>query len=148
MGDYDDPDLVGRAPAGRMLPVLLALGALAVGLVAGYLLRAGTEPPAPVAAPPTTVVAPPPPPPTAPPSPCVAIAQGGTELIAELERAVRAIGALDPTELRGVLDEIQRLRTELQNEVDACQSQVGGTTGPGTPGEPIGPPPAVPPPTG
>jgi hypothetical protein len=89
-----------------------------------------------VAAPPTTS-------PPVVPSPCVAIAQRGTDLLAQLDAAARAVGALDPAALRQVLDEVRRLRDELQREVDACRGQVGGAPAPASPGPE--PPSAVPP---
>lgn len=146
MGDYDYPRLPGRANRRRWRSVLLVVAALAVGLVAGYLLRFASEPSAVVSAPATSVPTPPPtatePPP--PPAPCAEVAQLGTDLIAELERAARAIGELNPTALRAVVDEVERLRDELQREVDECRGRARGTpeatataprrTAPSTPG--------------
>ena len=134
MGDYDADD--AGAPGGsrrRGWTLLLAVvAALAVGVGLGYVWRSATEPdqppvaPPPVAAPPTTS-------PPVVPSPCVAIAQRGSDLLAQLDAAARAIGALDPAALRQVLDEVRRLRDELQREVDACRGQVGGTPAPAFP---------------
>lgn len=127
MGDYGDLALAHR-PRSRW-PVLLAVVALAVGVGLGYLLGTATTEPAPLATAPAPTGAPPAPAPAPPPgtpSPCVAIAQGGTDVLAQLDRAARAIGALDPGALREVLDEIRRLRDQLQRDVDACQAQLGG----------------------
>lgn len=129
MGDYDDPRLTGRADRHRWGYVVLAIATLVVGLVAGYLLRSASEPSAVVSAPATSAPASPPATtePPATPSPCAEVAQHGTDLIAELERAARAIGELDPSALRAVLDEVKRLRAELQRDVDACRGRVADT---------------------
>ncbi|MHA6793788.1 hypothetical protein ACVGVM_09770 [Pseudonocardia bannensis] len=138
MGDYDDADLGRRPGRRRWGPIVLAVAALVVGLVAGYLVRAASEPP-PVTSPPA---APAPAPRTtdpsaAPTTPCIAMAQHGTDLIAELERAVRAIGELDPGALRAVLEEVRQLRAELQRDVDACRGWSEGARAP------AGPPPTT-----
>ncbi len=148
MGDYDYDERTNDAGASggsrrRGWTLLLAVvAALAVGVGLGYVWRSVTEPdplpaaPPPVAAPPTT-------PPPVVPSPCVAIAQRGTDLLAQLDAAARAVGALDPAALRQVLDEVRRLRDELQREVDACRGQVGGAP---APAPPVPEPPAAVPP--
>jgi hypothetical protein len=130
MGDYDDAaDPSG--PHRRCWPVLAAAAALLVGVGLGYVWGSATEP-VPEAAPAVPVTAPP----TAPPvdtSSCVAVAQRGTEVLAQLDRAARAIGALDPATLRQVLDEIRRLRDELQREVAACRDLLPGAPEPSAP---------------
>jgi hypothetical protein len=138
MGDYDYDEHTNDAgaPGGsrrRGWTLLLAVvAALAVGIGVGYVWRSAIEPdPPPVAAPP--VAAPLTTPPPVVPSPCVAIAQRGTDLLAQLDAAARAVGALDPAALRQVIDEVRRLRDELQREVDACRGQVGGAPAPATP---------------
>ncbi|WP_214370279.1 hypothetical protein [Pseudonocardia sp. H11422] len=131
MGDYDDPRLTGRTDRRRCGPILLAVAALVVGLVAGYLVRAVSESSPVTSAPAIPAPAPATTDPPAAPSSCVAVAQRGTDLIAQLERAVRAIGELDPGALRAVLDEIRRLRAELQRDVDACRGPAGVVPGPG-----------------
>jgi hypothetical protein len=148
MGDYDYDEHTGDvgAPGGsrrRGWTLLLAVvAALTVGVGLGYVWRSATEPdPLPAAPPP--VAAPPPTSPPVVPSPCVAIAQRGTDLLAQLDAAARAVGALDPAALRQVLDEVRRLRDELQREVDSCRGQVGGAPAPASPGPE--PPAAVPP---
>jgi hypothetical protein len=162
MGDYDYDEHTddAGAPAGsrpRGWTLLLAVvAALAVGVGLGYVWRSVTEPdPPPVAPPP--VAAPPTTPPPVVPSPCVAIAQRGTDLLAQLDAAARAVGALDPAALRQILDEVRRLRDELQREVDACRGQVGGAPAPASPGPvppalvppaPVPPTPVAPAPTG
>jgi hypothetical protein len=127
MGDYDDAD-PGQpgGPRRRGWTLLLCVvAALVVGVGLGYLWRSVTEPaplpqaPPPVAAPPTVTPTP------AVPSPCVGVAQRGTDVLAQLDAAARAIGALDPTALRQVLDEVRRLRDEMQREIDACREQAG-----------------------
>ncbi|MCO1660911.1 hypothetical protein [Pseudonocardia humida] len=131
MGDYDEPATAGSA-SGRWRTALVVVAALAVGLVAGYLLRGGTEPAQPVAAPSSTAPAPSPTT-AAAPSPCVEIAEGGSDLVAQLEQAAQAIGALDPTALRAVLDEVQRLRTELEADAASCRAQAEGSVAAPTP---------------
>ena len=105
------------------------VAALAVGVGLGYVWRSTTEPaPSPSAAPPATA-APAPPPPAAPttvPSPCVAVAQRGSDVLAQVDAAARAVAAVDPATLRQVLDEVRRLRDELQRDVDACRGQASG----------------------
>jgi hypothetical protein len=142
MGDYDDADDAvgsGGSRPRRWAAVLAVVAALAVGVGLGYLWRTVTEPaaspggPPPAAAPPTT---PPPAAPIAAPSPCVAVAQRGSDVVAQLDAAAKAVAALDPAALRQVLDEVRRLRDELQRDVDACRRQ-GGAASPA--------PPAVPP---
>jgi hypothetical protein len=51
----------------------------------------------------------------------VEVAQGGTDLLAQLERAAGAIGTLDPAALREVVDEVRRLRDQLQRDVESCR---------------------------
>lgn len=120
--------------------VALVLSVLAVGLVAGYMLRAATEPaPSPFAPPnasPATSVTPAEPPP--PSAPCIAAAQSSDGLLAELDRAVAAMAALDPGALRAAVDEAERLRAEMRRAVDACEAQRGPA-----PGTDTGPPTAV-----
>jgi hypothetical protein len=104
--------------------VVFTLSALAIGLVAGFLLRPLVEPapvlPAPSVAVPTS---PAPPPPAS--RPCDAVAQDGTDLLVQLERAVAAMAALDPAALRQVVDEVERLHADLQRQVDACDAGDG-----------------------
>jgi hypothetical protein len=131
MGDYDDaaddPQVRSRR---RWWPLLAVVAALVVGVGLGYLWRSATEP-VPVAAPPPPVAAPPTTPPApAAPSPCVAVAQGGTDVLAQLDTAARAVGARDPAALRQVLDEVRRLRDQIQRDVDACRSAAGGGPAP------------------
>jgi hypothetical protein len=145
MRDYDEDEDEPRGPRRRGWMLLLAVAAaLVVGVGLGYVWRSATEPdpppvaPPPMAAPPTTS------PPVVPTS-CVGIAQLGSDLLAQLDAAARAVGALDPAALRQVLDEVRRLRDELQREVDACRGQVGGPSA-STPPTPA--PPNLVPPTG
>jgi hypothetical protein len=150
MGDYDDAGASGGSRRRGVTLLLAVVAALAVGVGLGYVWRSATEPdpppvaPPPVAAPPTTS------PPVVPPQ-CVAIAQRGSDLLAQLDAAARAVGALDPAALRQVLDEVRRLRDELQREVDACRGQVGGTPAPVSPAPlspaPVSPTPVAPAPT-
>jgi hypothetical protein len=99
--------------------VVLTLSALAVGLVAGLLLRPLLEPAPVPPAPPVAVPTSPAPPPTGSTS-CAAVAQDGRDLLVQLQRAVAAIAALDPAALRQVVDEVERLQADLEREVDAC----------------------------
>lgn len=132
MGDYDDSD-VSREPNRRWRSLIAVVAALVVGVGLGYLWRSAAEPaPPPVAPPPAT--APPAAPPPTVPSPCVAVAQAGTDVLAQLDAAARAVGALDPAALRQVLDEVRRLRDELQRDVDACRDQMGSTSAGSPPG--------------
>jgi hypothetical protein len=135
----DDDGRVTHRPRLRGLYLLaMILSTLALGLVAGYLIRAATEP---GAAPPASPSASPAQPatPTAPPpprAPCVAAAERGEDLLAEIERAVRAIAALDPSALRAVVDEVELLHAQLQRAVDECGAErtpvPGANTGPPT----------------
>ncbi len=130
MGYYEDPAVSGQARRSRGV-VLAVIVALVVGTGAGYLLRTVTEP---VAVEPPAALAPAPAPPPAPrPSSCAAVAQRGTALLDQLEGAVAAIGALDPAALRAVVDEVRRLRDELQRDVDACRNGVTGDPAIGAP---------------
>jgi hypothetical protein len=123
MGDYDNADRPARRV--RWAAVAAVAAALVVGLVAGYLLgRHGGGTAEWSAAPPPQATSAPPPPPTALPetrSPCVAVARAGTELITQLEAAVRAVGDLDPGALRRILDEVEVLHAQLQRDVEACR---------------------------
>lgn len=134
----DDDGRVTHRPRLRGLYLLaMILSTLALGLVAGYLIRAATEP---GAAPPASPSASPAQPATPPPpaAPCVAAAERGEDLLAEIERAVRAIAALDPSALRVVVDEVELLHAQLQRAVDAC-----GAEGTRVPGAGPGPPTAA-----
>jgi hypothetical protein len=128
MGDYDNADRPPRR--GRWAAVAAVVVALAAGLVAGYLLgRHGGGAAEWSAAPPPLATSVPPPPPTAlpeTPSPCVEVARAGTEVITQLEAAVRAIAALDPGALRGILDEVEALHSQLQRDVEACRGVPDG----------------------
>jgi hypothetical protein len=142
MGDYDDAG-ASEGSRRRGLTLLLAVvAALVVGVGLGYIWGSATAPnalpvaPPPVAAPPTTS------PPVVPPQ-CVAIAQRGSDLLAQLDVAARAVGALDPAALRQVLDEVRRLRDELRREVESCRDQVGSTPAPVSP-TPVAPAPTAP----
>jgi hypothetical protein len=131
MGDYDQAAEAGP-PRRRWWPLVAVLAALAVGVGLGYVWR-GAIGPEPVASPPPApVTAPPPMPPAPDTSPCAAVAQRGTDVLGQF-RAAAAIGALDPTALRQVLDEIRRLRDELLREVDSCRGQFRGAPDPGVP---------------
>lgn len=136
MGDYDDADLDGLPPrcTSRWF-VALVLLALVVGGGAGYLLRTVTEPTPTAAPPPTAPPAVPPPQPGPDLSPCTQIAQSGADLVAQLDRAAQAIGALDPAALRDVLAEIRQIRDDVQGQVEQCRERVRTTApAPATPG--------------
>jgi hypothetical protein len=143
MGD-DDRTMTRRPRLRGLSLVAMVLATLTLGLAAGYLLRAATEP---TAAPPASPSAPPAQPatPTEPPppaSPCIAAADHGEDLLAQLERAVEAIAALDPSALRAIVDEVELLHAQMQRAVDACRAE--GTHVPGAGTEP---PPATAPST-
>lgn len=149
MGDYDHPDLAadgaGRRPWLTVGAVVLAL---VVGIAAGFLLGGGTSRSSPVGDVAVGPEAAPSPPPTEstpagaePPQPCLAAGVAATEVLQELETAVAAIGALDPTALRGVLDRLQPVQGELEGAVAACDGRLG-------PAPPPAPPTSAPPPTG
>jgi hypothetical protein len=61
--------------------------------------------------------------PPPPASPCIAAAERGEELLAQLEQAVGAIAALDPSALRAVVDEVELLHAQMQRAVDACRAE-------------------------
>jgi len=120
MGDYDDVGPEGSRRR-RWTFLLAVVAALAVGVGLGYVWRSVAEPtPAPAPSPPPAAAPPTTPPPALPP-PCAAIAQRGSNLLTQLDAAARAVGAFDPAALRQVLDEVRRLRDELQRDVDACR---------------------------
>jgi hypothetical protein len=122
---------VRRRPRSRRLLIAgLALLMLAIGLVAGFVLRPLIEPPAAAPAPPAVSPSSPVPPPPPASAACRRVAQDGGDLLVQLERAVAAIAALDPAALRQVVDAVERLQDDLQREVDACD------TGSGPDGEP------------
>lgn len=154
MGHYEDPELSGRQVApwsGWLFPIVIA--ALVVGLASGYLLRYLTAdppapPPAPVAAPP--VAAPPPAPDR---TSCARVAEAGSALVPQFRAGVAAIGRLDPSGLQRVLDEVQRLQSQLEGALGGCQAEVAGNGPdpvppaapvPGPPGDPVPGPPAAP----
>ncbi|GAA3223789.1 hypothetical protein GCM10017691_11150 [Pseudonocardia petroleophila] len=139
MGDYDDPELTGQDRRRRpLLAVAAAVLALVVGLAVGYVVGGGTSRESSVAA---VETAPPSAPPTADaapdpdaPEPCLAAGAAGTQVLQELEAAVQAIGALDPTALREILDRLQPLQRELESSVAGCGSRVAPSTPSGPPG--------------
>lgn len=127
MGD-DGGTTPRRSRRRRWTIFAIVLPALVVGLAGGYLLRTVTEPAAAPLAPPSASPAPPAAP-TPPPAstPCLAVAERGDDLLVQLERAVRAIAALDPGTLRAVVDDVERLHAEMQRAADACRAdQAGG----------------------
>lgn len=135
MGEDDHPDVIGEDR--RRRPWLTAgavVLALVVGIAVGFLVgggtsgsgSAGTVEVAPEAAPSPTPSAPPDP---ATPRPCLAAGAAASEVLRELDAAVAAIGALDPTALRRILDRLQPVQRELEGAVAACGAHVG-TTGP------------------
>jgi hypothetical protein len=115
--------------------VLVALSTLILGLVAGYLFRAATEPQAPQPAPPSASPRPPVTPAEPPPvaAPCSAAAERSEELLTQLDRAVQAIVALDPSALRAVVDEVERLQAQMRRALDECGAIAGPGTGTGPP---------------
>lgn len=129
--DIEGSDLVRPGRRGYRWPIALALLTLVVGLAAGYLLRTVTEPEPVVPPVPAAPVAAPPPPPGPDLSPCTEVADRGADLVAQLDRAARAIGALDPTMLRDVLDEVRVVRDDLRSRVDTCRQRLAepGTSG-------------------
>ena len=132
MGDYDEADDAvgsGGSRPRRWTAVLALVAALAVGVGLGYVWRSMTEPAAPPAAAPPAAATPASAAagtPTTVPSPCIAVAQRGSDVLAQLDAAARAVAAVDPAILRQVLDEVRRLRDELQRDVDSCRGQVSG----------------------
>lgn len=136
MGDYDDPELTGQDRRRRpLLPIAAAVLALVVGLAVGYVVGGGTSRESSVA---VVETAPPSVPPTADaapdpdtPQPCLTAGAAGAQVLEELNAAVQAIGALDPTALREILDRLQPLQRELESAVAGCGSQVAPTTPPG-----------------
>lgn len=114
-----------RAAIAALVVTALLLGGAAGYLLASFTVRSG-PPPAAVAPP-----APPPPPPVAAsPTPCGDAAQRGTQLLAALDRAVRAIADLDPGALRAVVDEVEQLRDAMRAEVEACRERGDAAVGP------------------
>lgn len=117
----------------RVLVVALVIAAFVVGGAVGYVIGSLTNgAPPPVAAP----LPPPPPPVPAGPAPCADVAQQGSDLLAALDRAVRAIADLDPGALRAMVNEIEQLRDALRADVQACRERTGagGPAGPAPPG--------------
>lgn len=121
MAAEDDPPPC-PADRRRSLLVVSVLAALMTGGAVGYVIGSwAPAPPPPVAAP----LPPTPPPVPAGPAPCTDVAQRGTDLLASLDRAARAIAELDPAGLRDVVDEIERLRDALRTDVQACRERSG-----------------------
>lgn len=146
MGNYDDAPLADeQVPRRRRrwpLVVAAVLAALVVGGVAGYLLRAGTEPDTELRFADPTPTAPAPPPTPAPDpgtAPCLEAGRVGASVLEQLETAVRAIGELDPTALREVLDRLQPLQRELERAVADCSDEFTPAPSPTLP-----PPPGIP----
>jgi hypothetical protein len=112
---------------------MLVVAALVVGGAVGYVIASLTSSAAP---PPAAPVPPTPPPVAAGPAPCADVAQRGSDLLAALDRAARAIADLDPAALRGTVDEIEQLRDELRADVQACRERTGagGPAGQAPPG--------------
>lgn len=136
MGNYDQPELTAPPPhrSRRMLGAGVAVVALVLGLVVGYLLgTAGTAgaPDAADAAPPPIPTSTPAPPPLSPP--CLAAGQAGAAILEEVERGVQAIGNLDPTALREVLDRLQPRQAELEQALAGCSGRVGSAGTPQVP---------------
>ncbi|MDN5748901.1 MAG: hypothetical protein L0H64_10375 [Pseudonocardia sp.] len=126
MGDYDDPELTGQGPPqrGRWLAVGAVVAALILGLAAGFVAGGGTSRDSSVATvetspAPTPEPSPEPTPPAAVEA-CAESAAAGAAVLAELNRGVQAIGALDFGTVREVLDRIQPLQRELEGAVAAC----------------------------
>jgi hypothetical protein len=136
MGHYDDPGLSERPRHRSWWIAVAVLVSLAAGVGVGYLWRSATEPAAVADRPAVELPAPAPAPAPQPaPGPCVAVAQGGTDLLTQLDRAVGAIGAFDPAGLREVVAEVGRLRDQLERDVAACRGRGSGAPGP-APGPP------------
>lgn len=108
-----------------------AVPALVVGLAVGFVTGGGTSSEssvatvetAPQSAPPTSAA---PDPDT--PQPCLTAGAAATQVLQELEAAVAAVGALDPTAVRQILDRLQPVQGELQVAVAACGSRFESTT--------------------
>ena len=140
MGDYDDAaaDAEGRRRRPWLSGAAVVL-ALVVGLVAGFLVGGGTSRSdavsevrtGPEAAAPTTSSVPPDP---DPPQPCLEAGTAATRVLQELETAVAAIGALDPTALRAVLDRLRPVQEELEGAVADCGERLEPTSAPGPTG--------------
>lgn len=133
MGDYDEPEHPREVTRRRpFLAIGAAVLALVIGLAVGFVVGGGTSRESTVSSVETAPESPAPtttgPPDLHTPQPCLAAGAAGTQVLAELEAAVAAIGALDPTALRRILDRLQPLQRDLQDAVAACGSQ-GGPTG-------------------
>jgi hypothetical protein len=130
LGDDDEPEPTGRTGRRRpWLAVGAAVLALVVGLAVGFVVGGGTSRDSSVA---TVETAPPSPPPTTAPGPdpsssqaCLAAGAAAGRVLQELEAAVAAIGALDPSMLRRILDRLQAVQRDLQDAVAACGSGRG-----------------------
>jgi hypothetical protein len=133
MGDYDAPALTGEKPRRRpYLAIGAAVLTLVVGLAVGFVVGGGTSRDTSVASvetapetPPTMSAAPPDP---DTPQPCLAAGAAGTQVLAELEAAVAAIGALDPTALRQILDRLQPVQQRLEDTLADCDGRLGATS--------------------
>lgn len=128
MGDYDDPELTAADHRRRpWLTTGAVVLALVVGSVGGFLVGGGTGRTSSVSSveaaaepPPSTTPAAPPDPAT--PPPCLQAGVAASRVLQELDAAVGAVGALDPTALRQILDRLQPVQTELEGSVAACGS--------------------------
>lgn len=129
MGDYDEPEPGGGqdpSRSGRLLAVGAVVVALALGLAVGFVVGGGTSRESAVASVETTPEPTPTPEPTGPAATatCLNAGTAGAQVLTQLDLAVQAIAALDPTALRQILDRVQPLQRELEGAVAACNPQL------------------------
>ena len=125
MGDFDDPDPAGPLRRrGLGLGIVAAVLALVVGLVVGFVVGGGTSRDTSVASvetAPETAPAPTAARAAAPASQaCRQAGAAGAAVQDQLRQAVQAMGALDPAELRRILDRLQPLQVDLEAAVASC----------------------------
>lgn len=136
MSNYDDvprterPDTTEPGGRRRWWTAGAVVAAVLVGGGVGYLIGTAGGPATPAPGPPAAA-APPPAAPAAPtttslanPPPCLTAGEAGAAVLEQVELGVQAIGELDPTAMREVLDRLQPLQRDLEGAVADCYGRI------------------------